>query len=252
MKSFSPQTVSNQLLAALPLNEFSRLAAVMTECEVHAGQVLQALHEPAQYVWFPNNGLISLRAEITPGSGLEVAIIGNDGVIGIPYADAGLLSPLSALVQISGSAMRIELVTFSTLSNELPVLGKLLGTATENLLLQVAQSAVCSHCHLLEARFARMLLLTRRCLGLDEFHLTHEFISQALGVRRVGVTKAATSLQMQHLIRYSRGAISIIDVPGLIAAACACYPSDAKKLYSASSRKIVDVCSLPHRAGEHG
>ena len=92
-------------------------------------------------------------------------------------------------------------------------------------MLQASQSAVCSHCHLLEARLARLLLQTRRCVAVDEFHLTHEFLGHALGVRRVGVTKAATALQMRQLIRYSRGAISIIDVPGLAAAACSCYRS---------------------------
>ena len=252
MKSFLPQTVSNHLLAALPVEERGLLASFMTECELHAGQILQTLHKPSPYLWFPNSGLISLRAEITPGNGLEVAIVGNDGVVGIPCVDAPLTSPLSALVQISGSATRIGIDKFSAVSNEMPILSKLLSAATENLLLQTAQSAVCSHCHLLEARFARMLLLTRRCLALDEFHLTHEFISQALGVRRVGVTKAATSLQMQRLIRYSRGAIAIIDVPGLTQAACSCYNSEIQMRSLAASRKITDVCSLPHRGGDHG
>lgn len=237
LKFVPPQSSSNQILAALPAHEYGLLAASMTECELQAGQVLQSLHQSASSVWFPNSGLISLRAEITPGTGLEVALIGNDGVAGIAATDTPLRSPLSAMVQIGGVAMRIDVDHFHALSTTMPVLKKLLCDATEKLLLQTAQSAVCSHYHLLEARLARMLLLIRRSVAMDEFHLTHEFISHALGVRRVGVTKAATSLQMQQLIRYSRGAISIIDVAGLAQAACPCYRSDPVMLQSKPTKK---------------
>lgn len=221
---FAPQKIiPNRLLAALPPVEYKLLAAQLTACQLQAGETLHALHQPSHYVWFPTSGLISLRAETTPGTGLEIAMVGHDGVVGIASIKDAAMSPLTAVVQISGSAMRIGIDAFNSVLDVSDVLRKLIWASMESLMLQASQSAVCSHCHLLEARLARLLLQTRRCMALDEFHLTHEFLGHALGVRRVGVTKAATALQMRHLIRYSRGAISIIDVPGLAAAACSCY-----------------------------
>lgn len=224
--SASPRPVRNYLLAALPQPEYDLLAADLVECDLRTGEVLQALHCPTKYVWFPISGLVSLRAEVTPGTGLEIAMVGKDGVTGIVGIDEAAYSPLSAVVTIGGTALRIETDRFARAQNDSVVLKSLLCNAFEALLLQAGQSAVCSQSHLLEARLARALLMTRRCIGLDEFHMTHELLSQSLGVRRVGITKAATALQRRQLIRYRRGAISLIDIPGLAATACSCYHGD--------------------------
>lgn len=213
----------NRLFAALPSFERNMLVAQCSEIKLQAGDVVQHLHAAVEYVWFPTSGLISLRSEIAPGTGLEVAMVGNDEMVGIAGIDNVAVSPLSATVQIGGSAMRIGIAEFRSILEVSVELKKLVAIAMESLVLQASQNAVCSHFHLLEARLARLLLQTRRRIARDEFHLTHEFLGHALGVRRVGVTKAATALQLRNLIRYSRGAISIIDVAGLASAACSCY-----------------------------
>ena len=222
----SPRLVHNRLLAALPPSEYDLLANDLEECDLRTGEVLQALHRPSQYVWFPVSGMVSLRAEVTPGSGIAIATVGSDGVAGIVGVNDAALSPLSAVVTIGGAALRIETEQFQRVHSKSMVLKTLLCNAFESLLLQAGQSAVCCQTHLLEARLARALLETRRCIGLDEFHLTHELLSHSLGVRRVGVTKAATALQRRQLISYSRGAILLLDVAGLAAAACSCYHAD--------------------------
>ena len=227
LRSASARPVHNRLLAALPPSEYALLAADLTECDLRVGEVLQALHHPTDHVWFPLSGLVSLRAEVTPGIGLEIAMVGNDGVTAIVGIDDAASSPLSAVVTIGGTALRIETDRFARAHTKSTALKTLLCNALESLLLQAGQSAVCSQSHLLEARLARALLMTRRCVGLDEFHMTHELLSQSLGVRRVGITKAASALQKRQLIRYRRGAISLIDVPGLVATACSCYHGDA-------------------------
>ncbi len=222
-KPASKKILRNRLLAALPSFELNMLAAKCSDIKLQTGEVIQHLHKPVEFVWFPTSGLISLRSEIAPGTGLEVATVGNDGMVGIAGIDDVAVSPLSAIVQIGGSAMRIGSAEFRSIVEISVELKKAVATSMESLVLQASQNAVCSHFHLLESRLARLLLQTRRCIALDEFHLTHEFLGHALGVRRVGVTKAATALQLRNLIRYSRGAISIIDAVGLAAAACSCY-----------------------------
>ncbi len=226
LKPALKKPIHNRLLAALPTLEYDLLAAKFSSIRLQAGDVIQVLHGPVGYVWFPTSGLISLRSEITPGTGLEIAMVGSDGMVGIAGTDDVAVSPLSAVVQIGGTALRIGSTQFRAIVDISVALKKIVATSMESLVLQASQNAVCSHFHLLEARLARLLLHTRRCIAVDEFHLTHEFLGHALGVRRVGVTKAATALQMRHLIRYSRGAISIIDVAGLTAAACSCYRSE--------------------------
>lgn len=227
-KPASKKIIRNRLIAALPPSEMNMLAFQCSEIKLQAGQVIQRLHQPVAYVWFPTSGLISLRAEIAPGTGLEVAMVGNDGMVGFAGIDDVATSPLAAVVQIGGTAMRISTEQFQSVVAMSVELKKFVAAALESLVMRASQNAVCSHFHLLEARLARLLLQTRRSIALDEFHLTHEFLGHALGVRRVGVTKAATSLQLRNLIRYSRGAISIIDVDGLAAVACSCYRKESE------------------------
>src|SRR5690349_18103880 len=154
---------------------------------------------------------------------LEVGLVGREGMLGATVALGHDTTQVRAVVQRPGSASRIDADLFSAEFARSPALQRVLYRYTDTLLAQAIQIAVCSRYHVLEARLARSLLVTRDRLQSDRFHLTHEFLAHALGVRRVGVTKAASALQQQGLINYSRGNIEILDVDGLAAASCKCY-----------------------------
>ncbi|WP_326941000.1 Crp/Fnr family transcriptional regulator [Actimicrobium sp. GrIS 1.19] len=213
-------------MAKLPVAEYVELARGLEHIELEAGCLIEQRGTPLQYVWFPNDCLISLRAEISDEAGLEVGLIGREGALSIAFGARGSAAPLTALVQVGGSAMRIEAEAFARLAGRSLGLQHAIFASMRSLMMQASQIALCSHYHLLEARLARALLLTRDRLQSNEFHLTHEFLSKALGVRRVGVTRAASTLHEKNLIHYRRGAITLADIPGLEAAACACYEID--------------------------
>ncbi|MFC0168846.1 Crp/Fnr family transcriptional regulator [Pseudoduganella danionis] len=213
----------NQLLAALPEPERGQLLAQCETLRVQAGQLL---FEPGQrpgFMFFPLDTLVSLLAVADGRMTLEVSVVGREGMLGASVLHAGRPVQLRAVVQRSGRVLRIEAACFARLFEQMPVLQHLLQRYTDALLAQVIQIAVCSRFHMLEARLARSLLMTRDRLQSEKFHLTHEFLAQMLGVRRVGVTKAASALQEKKLIGYSRGNIEILDGAGLEQAACHCY-----------------------------
>jgi CRP-like cAMP-binding protein len=154
---------------------------------------------------------------------LEVGLVGCEGMVGIPLALGINVSPVRALVQGTGTAMRMSATRFrKEFHNSVP-LQRALYRFTHVLMAQVTQTAACNRFHFIEARLARWLLMTRDRVLSNQFRLTQEFLSHMLGVRRVGVTKAAGALQQRKLINYSRGNISILDRKGLEAAACRCY-----------------------------
>ncbi len=189
-----------------------------------------------RHVYFPCNGVISLLTVVGPDKAAEVGVVGNEGVVG-GSATLGLdVSHMRAVVQGSGTAMR---VTSSRLHKEFGTHKswyRELYRFTDALLNQAAQTAVCNRFHKVEARLARWLLATRDRVNTRNFHLTHQFLSHMLGVRRVGVTAAATNLQKRKLITYSRGNIQLLDPHGLEAAACECYGA-VKAMYRRSYRK---------------
>ena len=228
--STPPSRAANQILAALPRAEYAQLQSSLRIESLVSGDCIQQARVSVQQVWFPTDCLISIRAEILPGGVLEVGLLGSEGVVGIAGGRNGIDSLLSAVVQNSGSAFCIDVKTLKRQLPTCPTLQQALYLSMHGLMMQASQNAVCSHYHLLEARLARSLLATRDRLRVNEFHLTHEFLGQALGVRRVGVTKAATALQTRQLIRYTRGAITIVDGAGLEQAACACYALDRAHL----------------------
>jgi CRP-like cAMP-binding protein len=154
---------------------------------------------------------------------LEVGLVGREGMLGATVALGHDTTQVRAVVQRAGSASRIDADLFRVEFSRSQALQRVLYRYTDSLLAQAIQIAVCSRYHVLEARLARSLLVTRDRLQSDRFHLTHEFLAHALGVRRVGVTKAASALQQQGLINYSRGNIEILDPEGLAQAACTCY-----------------------------
>ena len=223
----SPPTTTesscNQLLAALPRADLDRLLPLLETVKVEVGDVLCEPREPIPAIYFPHDSLISLLGVAEGRMTLEVGLVGREGMLGATVALGHDVAQVRAVVQRAGSASRMDGATFRTEFASNPALQRVLYRYTDTLLAQAIQIAVCSRFHVLEARLARSLLVTRDRLQSDKFHLTHEFLAHALGVRRVGVTKAASALQQQGLIIYSRGNIEILDIEGLIAASCKCY-----------------------------
>lgn len=214
---------ANRLLAALPKKEYQRL---LPELKQVAMPLTQVLYEPGariRHVYFPNDSIVSLLAEVADRSTLEVGLVGNEGMAGISVFMGVGTSPYRAIVQGAGTAMRMKASVLRKESDGAGSLHRLLRLYAHLLLTQVSRSAACNRFHVVEARFARWLLMTGDRLGSDEFLLTQDFISNMLGVRREGVSKAASLLQANALINYSRGRIKILDRPGLEAVSCDCY-----------------------------
>jgi CRP-like cAMP-binding protein len=156
--------------------------------------------------------------------------VGNEGILGIPLVLGVTVTPLQAVVQGAGSALRMQTALFQRHMEQSSALRQALNRYIYVLFSQLAQTTVCIHFHRVEARLARWLLMTQDRAHSDTFRLTHEFLAYMLGVRRVGVTKAAGSLQSQNFIRYSRGFITVLDRKGLQTASCGCYMA-AQEIY---------------------
>ncbi len=214
---------SNLLLAALPPDDLAQMLPQLDEVRVEAGQVLCEAGDPILHIYFPHDCLVSLLGVAEGRMTLEVGQVGREGMLGATVALGHDITQVRAVVQRAGSASRMDGGRFRPEVSRNPALQRVLYRYTDTLLAQAIQIAVCSRFHVLEARLARSLLITRDRLQSDKFHLTHEFLAHALGVRRVGVTKAASALQQQGLINYSRGNIEILDPERLAAAACSCY-----------------------------
>jgi len=213
----------NRLLASLPEDDARRLAGLCDTVRIDIGDVLYEPGQAIRHIYFPSDSLISLLAVAEGRMTLEVGAVGSEGMIGASVALGHELAQVRAVVQRAGAATRIDSEDFCAEFVRMESLRRLLYRYTDTLLAQAIQIAVCSRFHVLEARLARSLLITRDRLQSGKFHLTHEFLAHALGVRRVGVTKAASALQQQKLISYSRGNIEILDPVGLEAVSCRCY-----------------------------
>ena len=213
----------NRLLATLPRNEYKRVLPKLKTVSLVLGEALYEPGDLIKYVYFPNDSIVSLISELSETSELEVGMVGNEGMVGLAVFMGVNSSSTRAVVQGAGTAMRMSSAAVRTEANRLGSLHHLLHRYSHSLLTQVSQSSACNRSHLVDARLARWLLMTNDRLGAEEFPLTQEFLSNMLGVRREGVSKAAGTLQAGKLIRYSRGMITILNRRGLEAKSCQCY-----------------------------
>jgi CRP-like cAMP-binding protein len=215
--------IENSLLAAIPRKAYQRLTAALEPVELKFGEVLYEPGDTISHVYFPGAALVSLLSLADGHLALEVGLIGREGMVGIPLVLGHAVSPVRALVQGGGAALRMAAAPFRREFRLSPALQKELYLYTYTLMAQISQTAACNRFHVVEQRLARWLLMTHDRVKSDRFRMTHEFLGHMLGVRRVGVTKAAQALQVRNLISYSRGDISVLDRQGLEAAACQCY-----------------------------
>lgn len=220
------ELVENRLLADLPNVDGERLVASCEPVELGFGEILAEPGAPIGHVYFPIDSLIAVVAQIDDSARLAVGLIGDEGMFGASLLLGVNAVPLHALVQGSGRALRVEAAPFQRELARNPALQRELMRYLYVLMAQLAQTAACIRFHVVEARLARWLLMTRDRAHSDTFHVTHEFLAYMLGVRRVGVTKAATALQNRRLIRYQRGNVTIVDREGLESASCTCYKAD--------------------------
>ncbi len=224
----SPQNAPavNRLLDGLSSSNRRRMLAACKTVELGFADVLYTLGDRLTHVYFPITSFISLVMPVGGGASLEVGLIGNEGMFGVPLALGLDVSPVRAVVQGAGSALRMDAGRFCRELRQNPALQRQVDRYVFVHMSQLAQTAACTRFHVVEARLARWLLMTQDRAHADGFHVTQQFLAFMLGVRRVGVTKAASSLQRRRLIHYSRGNITVLDRPGLRAASCGCYQAD--------------------------
>jgi CRP-like cAMP-binding protein len=215
--------VANSLLAALPNKDCQSLLERLEEITLTAGEVLYRPGEVMRHVYFPVDTLVSLLTVAEGHQALEVGMVGREGMLGIPLALGVNKSPVQAVVQGAGTALRMSSADFLREFHHSKMMQREVYHYIYELMIQMTQTAACNRFHQVEARLARWLLMTRDRVRSNQFHLTQDLLSNMLGVRRVGVTKAAGDLRMRKLISYNRGEISILDGDGLEEAACQCY-----------------------------
>lgn len=216
----------NDLIARLSGAERRRLLADATSVELCLREVLCEAGDVMRYVYFPTEGYISLVTRIDGDPGLEVGMVGREGLLGAHLVLGVSTTPLHALVQGPGAAWRIGVVPFRRALERSKTLDGILRRYVSVLMGQLATSAACTRFHKVGPRLARWLLMSQDRAQSPTFHLTQEFLAYMLGVRRVGITAAAGDLQDAGLIRYHRGQITVLNRRGLERAACACYAAD--------------------------
>lgn len=216
----------NRLIASLPEAERARLLAACETVDLSLSQVLGEAGDRTRHVYFPTGGFISLIASVDAHPGLEVGMIGREGMLGGHLTWGLAREPLLALVQGAGPALRVARRPFNDELARSAPLRQTLGRYLYVLMAQRATSAGCLRYHEIGPRLARWLLMSHDRAGSATFHVTQEFMAFMLGVRRVGVTVAAGELQRQGWIRYHRGEMTVIDRAGLEGAACSCYRAD--------------------------
>lgn len=231
---------SNTLLAALPRACYEKLQPALTPVMLVFGDILYEPGKVMRDVYFPVNCLVSLLTVVEGHLALEVGMVGREGMVGVALALGIKESPMRALVQGGGPALRMGAARFTRELEHSPPLRRAINRYVHALMGQISQTAGCNRFHNVESRLARWLLMTRDRMGTPQFRMTQDFLATMLGVRRVGVTESASSLQRRKLIEYHRGTIHILDQRGLEAAACSCYsPPDSATARAASTEKAA-------------
>ena len=220
----NPQhTIQNRILESLPAEEYEWIVPHLEEIRMKLGDVLSSPDEKIEYVHFPKRGIISVCAVMRDGSQVEVGLIGNEGMCGLPVLFGTDSVPLQSMVQIPDGAVRMKAEAFKLEIEHCPHLRQSLMHFAQAFYIQAAQSAACNRLHPLDGRLARWMLLCQDRMQSDLLPLTHEVMSIMLGVRRAGVSVAASELRKANLIDYQRGLIRIVDRSGLEAVTCECY-----------------------------
>ena len=213
----------NQLLAALPAAEWERWLPDLELVEMPLGEVLYESGRTLAHVYFPIDAIVSLLYVMENGASAEIAVVGNEGIVGISLFMGGENTPSRAIVQSAGHAYRVAGQYLKDEFYRAGPLQRLLLRYTQALITQMAQTAVCNRHHSVEQQLCRWLLMSLDRLASNELSMTQELIANMLGVRREGVTESAGKLQKLELIEYSRGRIVVLDRPALEAHACECY-----------------------------
>ena len=217
---------TNHLIELLSRGDRARLLTICEPTHLVLSEVLSEPRSPTRHVYFPTGGFISLLTLVEGHPGLEVGMVGCEGMVGAHLALGVVASPLRSLVQGSGTALRVGAKAFRNELERSAALKKIIHRYLYVLMAQLATSAACLRFHQIGPRLARWLLMTQDRANADTFHVTHEFLAYMLGVRRVGVTAAAAAFQRSGLIEYARGELTVLDRAGLEHLACSCYATD--------------------------
>ena len=217
------QQPPNKLLAALPANDYQRLIPHLKLVSLPVKQILYEAGEPITHVYFPDKSMVSIVTTMEDGSTAEVGIVSNEGMVGIPVILGDNITTTTAFVQIAGAAMQMDADVLRGEFNRGGAIQTLLLCYVQAVYSELAQGVACNRLHILEERLARWLLTVSERLESKDFPLTQEFIAQMLGVRRSGVTVAASTLSRAGMITYQRGHISILNREDLSATSCECY-----------------------------
>ena len=217
------EALKNKLLSVLPPEVFGRLDPALEPVSLALGASLYESGDQMKYAYFPVDSIVSLLYVLENGSSAEIAVVGNDGVVGISLFMGGLSTPSRAIVQSAGQAYRLNAAALATEFERGGDIQHVLLRYTQALITQMTQTAVCNRHHSLDQQLCRWLLLSLDLLPSSELHMTQELIASMLGVRREGVTEAAGKLQSAGIIKYTRGVILILDRAQLEARVCECY-----------------------------
>lgn len=220
---FSSPRPRNRILSSLPGGDFERLAPHLEPVRLNSGRILYNAGDTIRHVFFPESGMASLVSVTEDGRTVEVGMIGNEGMVGVPVVLRIGTTPYQVTVQLAGVAVRVKASVLKAEFDRGGKLQDLLLRYTHTVLTQIAQSAACNRFHTVEERLCRWLLVSRDRAHKDTLHLTQEFLAQMMGVPRTSVTTFAGVLQRAGLISYSRGKIQLLDLRGLEAYSCECY-----------------------------
>lgn len=233
------QHPTNRILAALSESEYERISKHLRYIDLEEGDILYDCNDYIDLVYFPHHGMISVVSIMENGATTEIGLVGKEGIVGIPIILGGKQSFNRHVVQISGSAMKLNAEIFNDEFQRNTELYQLLLLYTQSFLTQVSQTAACNRQHHIENRLARWLLSVQDCIDSDDLPLTQELISYMLGVRRSGVSIAAQALQESGIISYTRGHIKILDQKALEKTACECYSTVKQEYFRLFNQKIT-------------